>query len=550
MNKFKELLKPLRRKITVDLTVNYAILGFSTGLILSIAVILVSKFVYVKNIALINVTAILIGILIGIIVAFIKRPSYYKVASIGDSLGFKERFVTAFELITKGSMEINEQLVIKDAYEKAKQANFKKLYKIKAPKRKLQVTLILVVALMVSGYMPVVKADEISKQIEVTERVNEEIKKIEEASKAAQKDVTNKKAQQINKRVNELIKELKKSSSEADAIKNIQKAQQELKKLSNDSLSKDLKDLGSKLTQYKTTKNLGEALVKGDMQAYARERQNFADKIQNASDKEKEEIIKDLKEFYEELAKDSELRDAVSEFHEMLERENLEDVNNALNNLDKQIESLVNESDELKEAINKLNEALSESSNSVGNQNGQQSGSQSSQTSQSGQNMTGQSGNQSNQQNQSGNSQNGQSGQSSSQGSQQNQSGSQSSQGQGQGQTPSQGTGDSATSGGTGNSASQNSGGNGRGTGHIENENIYSRAASGFEDFEANVTGQQNQGGTMEEQQVTGMGNVGKNVPYSEVIGQYSNQELKSLEEFEIPHGMKELVKDYFSTLE
>jgi len=42
----------------------------------------------------------------------------------------------------------------------------------------------------------------------------------------------------------------------------------------------------------------------------------------------------------------------------------------------------------------------------------------------------------------------------------------------------------------------------------------------------------------------------GSSVPYNQVIGQYKDKAMESIKASDIPPGMKDMVKEYFTSLE
>jgi hypothetical protein len=132
--------------------------------------------------------------------------------------------------------------------------------------------------------------------------------------------------------------------------------------------------------------------------------------------------------------------------------------------------------------------------------------------------------------------------------------GSETGKGQGEGQGQGQGTGQGEGQGqgsGTGQGQGQNkSGGQGRGQGHKPNEKIYSRQAQDKQDYDAQVDGIKNQSGDMHKVDQKTIGNRGVSVPYEEVYQQYRQDAIKFLEDDTIPYGIKNLVEEYFSSLE
>ena len=116
--------------------------------------------------------------------------------------------------------------------------------------------------------------------------------------------------------------------------------------------------------------------------------------------------------------------------------------------------------------------------------------------------------------------------------------------GQGQGQGNGQGQGQ-----GNGQGAGQNSG-QGRGFGHQETERVFTRNAEGKAGFDAKVEGQENESGQTSMTEHRTMGEAGESLPYERVYQTYRNEAMKTLEEENVPYGMREMVAEYFSALE
>lgn len=513
MKSLTNTLRPLRKRIMAEQRIHDTTSGLIVGIGLAILLLIVSKFILINHLAVFAFAGIFLCGAVGFFVAVIKRPTYDKVAIVGDSLGFKERFSTAMELLAKNTQGVVATLVIDDAILKAKTANFQNLYPVRMPKKKLQAVAILLVGLFVVGYMPSPKADELAKQQKIQVKIAEEIKSIEKAQKELFDQTTVKKAKEINANVDKLVKELKKSKTEAEAIQALQKTQEELKKISKDSVSKDLKALGEKLASHEKTRELGERLQKGDMDAVEEDMKKFSELIENATEEERKEIADILTEAALELAENTELAQSLDQLNGTIGNGDFSGLNAAMSQVGSQISELASEDEELREALEAMNQSLAESNQNLSSQKNQN------------------------------NSQQGQ-GEKEGQGQGEGQG-----EGQGQGQAQGQGEGQGQAQ-GQGQSQGQGQGGSGRGKGHVENENIYSRKAEGLQDYEAKIQGMQNESGTMEEQEQKGIGNTGGTVPYDQVISAYRPEELKALEDYEIPHGMKELVKEYFSTLE
>lgn len=120
--------------------------------------------------------------------------------------------------------------------------------------------------------------------------------------------------------------------------------------------------------------------------------------------------------------------------------------------------------------------------------------------------------------------------------------------GEGQG-AEGEGTGGQTGSGGSG-TAGVGNGGQGRGFGHAEPEKIYTRSAAGKDGYDAQLKGTDSEEGQTTITEHRTMGQAGTSVPYDTVYGQYRNEAMETLENSSVPYGMRELVSDYFATLE
>ncbi len=509
-------LKPLKRKMILKQCFNYAAFGLLIGVLISGLILIASKFILIENMAFLIFIANVAAVGLGVLIAIIKSPSYYEVAKASDSLGYKERFTTALEL-SKNTDAVSK-LVIEDALQKAKENDISKQYKIGFPKKTFYLICAFAILAVVVGFIPSPVAKELTQQKLVKNKVEEEVVKIEKVQKKINEDITAKDAKELDAKVKELTKDLKKAKTEAEAIKQIQKAQSELKKLANNTVSKDLKKLGEKLTQNEKTKALGESLQKGDVEQIEKELKELNDFLENASEEELKELADFLKEAAKEIAENMDLAENISEFSSQLASGSLGDkASKSFQTASNKISQIASQNSEFRDAIEQYNKAFSESSKSLQGKSSQSS----------------------------------QKGQTAPKGEGQGEESEGEGEGEGSGSGSGSGNGNGGGQGSNGNGGNASgSPGSGRGTGHIANENIYSRKAQNYGDYETQVKGTQNEGGSLDEQEQKGIGSVGEVVSYDKVIGEYKDEALKSLEDYEIPGGMKSLVREYFSTLE
>ena len=86
--------------------------------------------------------------------------------------------------------------------------------------------------------------------------------------------------------------------------------------------------------------------------------------------------------------------------------------------------------------------------------------------------------------------------------------------------------------------------------GHQETERVFTRNAEGKAGFDAKVEGQENESGQTSMTEHRTMGEAGESLPYERVYQTYRNEAMKTLEEENVPYGMREMVAEYFSALE
>ncbi len=524
MQSLIKALKPLRKRMILQNCLNYALMGLMTGCFGGLILIVLGKFILLEDILILTLAVIGFFLLIGLICGTVLKPDTYKVAETGDSLGYKERFVTALELTGSNENNIYASLEIEDAINRAKEADFKK-YKITPPRKPLILILILSLAMLAVGFTRSPFEARLNEEQRIREVAAKEQGLIEKQAEEILKDIPKSKINDVNERLELLYNQLKQAKNKGELIKSLQNAQSELKRLAKESINKDLRQLGEKLAQNALTRELGENLLKGDPNAIENQLSMFKDFLQGVSSEDLKNLAKFYKEMADEIENNSQLSQTLNELSSKLAQGGNYD--SEIENLSKQLNSLATQDQELRDAINKLNESVAKSAMRQGAQS-----QQSNQTNQS-------SSETSNSQNFNSQQNSGQPGQQQGNTGQQNNNGSQSQQGTG-------------TS--TSQSAQQNTGesqpGPGRGTGHIENEEIYVRNVAGMSESEMDIYGEENEGGTRSQQETSYDGNKGGNVPLSRVINEYRNEALNFPDEAQIPAGIRNLVKEYFTNLQ
>ncbi len=316
------------------------------------------------------------------------------------------------------------------------------------------------------------------------------LEKIEQVQEETKQDMTKEEEKIFAQAVKSLEKELKQSKTQKQAEDAIQQAQQEMKTLEKQSVSKDLKALAETLQKQSGMEQLANEMEKGNGKGISAAMQNIMQQLQSMSAEQKAALAQALAQT--EIS-DADMQQVLEQLQEALQ--NGADLQEILENLEKVAVGQANQNANLRYGLQQMNQVLAE--------NALQSPSQSPS----------------------------------------NQGGA----GNGNGQPVNGGgAGNGSINGGQGMGTS----GKGRGFGHIESEKIYTRSAAEKAGKDVQIQGTDTQMGQITMTQHHTMGERGESVPYDTVYQQYRNDAMRTLDEQNIPYGMKTLVSDYFSTLE
>lgn len=285
-----------------------------------------------------------------------------------------------------------------------------------------------------------------------------------------------------------LEKDLKTAKTKKAAEEAVREAQQNMKQLEKESVSKDLKELAETLKQEENTTALSEALEQGDEASISQAMEQLLQKMAAMDKGQAASLAQQLAEAAENIS-DEELQEALKAL------ENGADPSEASEALKNALLSQAQVNSALRSSLQKLNRNVGQKSLAKKVEGeGESTG------------------------------------------------------GEGQG-AEGEGTGGQTGSGGSG-TAGVGNGGQGRGFGHAEPEKIYTRSAAGKDGYDAQLKGTDSDEGQTTITEHRTMGQAGTSVPYDTVYGQYRNEAMETLENSSVPYGMRELVSDYFATLE
>ena len=487
MKEFLRLLAPLRHKLMAERFLKWFIYGETAAGILCLAVVVLSKFwTEIPSLPLCGVF-VLLGLLIALGAAFfLRKVTEKETAETADALGGAERMITTMELLGKGAQNPVEEMAVADGFAKAREMDFAKLYRMRLPVKVLRVLALVVVLTIGAGFMPV------RRDAEAEAYANAQLERIEQVKKEETPELSKEEKKVFLEAAKALEKDLKTAKTQKAAEEAVREAQQNMKQLEKESVSKDLKELAETLKQEESTAALSEALEQGDSSAISKAMEQLLQKMAAMDKGQAASLAQQLAEAVENIS-DAELQEALKALEEALE--NGADQSEAGEALKNALLSQTQMNSALRSSLQKLNCNVGQQSLAKKvESNGESPG------------------------------------------------------GEGQG-SEGEGTGGQTTNGGNGGTGT-GTGGQGRGFGHAEPEKIYTRSAAGKDGYDAQLKGTDSEEGQTTITEHRTMGQAGTSVPYDTVYGQYRNEAMETLENSSVPYGMRELVSDYFATLE
>ena len=487
MKEFLRLLAPLRHKLMAERFLKWFIYGETAAGILCLAVVVLSKFwTEIPSLPLCGVF-VLLGLLIALGAAFfLRKVTEKETAETADALGGAERMITTMELLGKGAQNPVEEMAVADGFAKAREMDFAKLYRMRLPVKVLRVLALVVVLTIGAGFMPV------RRDAEAEAYANAQLERIEQVKKEETPELSKEEKKVFLEAAKALEKDLKTAKTKKAAEEAVREAQQNMKQLEKESVSKDLKELAETLKQEESTAALSEALEQGDSAAISQAMEQLLQKMAAMDKGQAASLAQQLAEAAENIS-DAELQEALKALEEALE--NGADPSEAGEALKNALLSQAQMNSALRSSLQKLNHNVGQQSLAKKvESNGESPG------------------------------------------------------GEGQG-SEGEGTGGQTTNGGNGGTGT-GTGGQGRGFGHAEPEKIYTRSAAGKDGYDAQLKGTDSEEGQTTITEHRTMGQAGTSVPYDTVYGQYRNEVMETLENSSVPYGMRELVSDYFATLE
>lgn len=504
MDRLKKSLRKLRIKIITENAVKYLFAALILSLSINIVLVFISKFIFISEIDKIRVFIFLITLFVMLAAFLFKIPTYYDIAIKADSLGFKERFITAYEILKEKNETEFSKYVISDALEKAENNKIHKLYKLKFPKKFFYIVLILILSNLFSGFIPNTNAEKIEEQKDIKIKINDELIKLNNIKEEL--NLKNSKNELINNEVKKLEKELKKSNTKQEAVKAIRNTQKELLDIQKKKTNKNLKKLEEMLSKNDITDDFLEAVNENDSSKMQKQKDELYNKLKNLNDTDKKNISEQLDNIASQMGESQELKKSIEELSQSIlnNSNDSETIKNNIESLQKNIEEIEKENSDVENSIEKINKELSESANKFSKQENSQ-------------NIIDSDENKTDSNNGNNNSENN--------------------------KNESQGNLNDEK-----NKLQNNKSSEQRGKGHIENKEIYSRKAQDYKEYGTKLNNQASNYSLQDEK--NGTGTSGEVIEYDKIYNNYKEEALNSLESEDIPYGVKEIIKDYFLALE
>ncbi len=512
-NEFLNLFKPLKRKIELNKYIKVLFVTESVALVILLFAIIYSKNRYLSPLVFIFI--ILLPFVISFVYTkFLNKLTIKDVILTADSFGYNERFITAYENLEKNENKIINDIQFDDAFSKAKNGNFNKKYCIVFPK-KIAILLFLMIAINVFVGFTYEKVYDMESKFE------KNLVNIDEAVDNIKKDdnINSVDKYTIGKELSKLDKKLRFSKDEKEALDVLEEAEKTFKSLEKDFKSNDVKSLSDFKNNYLNNSALKEKLENVDPSDTEKYLDALNEALSSLNAGDLENFLENLKSVSSSLS-NSQLSEAIENYLKNIENGNFNSSNNGLSNLKDALNNAISSNNNLNTSFNSISKELSEAKNILQNVNvnPQNSNAQTSTT------------NNSLSQNNNSTNNSGQSTQ-----------GNMSSNGQGNGSG-------SGTMSGTGSGTGQ--GGQGRGTGHVEYEKIYTRDAKNYADYTEKINGQENENGETSFNEAYSIGENGNAVDYKSVISEYKKGALSEMNSEQLPYGLKSMVEEYFISLD
>jgi hemoglobin-like flavoprotein len=561
INSIYKSVRPLKNRMHAERAAKIFILALAVASAASMILSLVALFYPVPF--LINKIAWIFSgaFAIALVAAFFSRPGNLVVLKTADALGLCERLITAYEFRNENSPIALIQR--KDAQLEAERFNYKEMYRIRFPGKPALIAGGLLILTIVLFSIPTrfreeaVKAENLAREIKnQTEKLNAIKEELNESSKLSTEEID-----EIKKKIEGLLKELKKAGSAEEALKAVSRSQNELVELmERERLESNLSKLFENIEPIAEALASEEKLSGSDINELKQKLKQLLNQIANSGNEERQKLSDAIAGAAQNMKGNQALSNILEALAKALATGNSMMMDQQLSELLSSLSSVEGSQGQLDdETLGKIVDALKEARLQIAQLSRDDTlyGSGGQGEKQAGNNVNGsvnhgQSGNQSNQgEGRQGGQNSGNQGQAGNQG----QPGNQANSGEGGAQTG-QSSGSAGNQSGKGDVGytgnDQESSGKQPGNSQIEKyESVFVPTQLGG-DGDPSLAG----GTKLDSGQSYWIGSEGTPVPkgyiipYNEVFNEYKSEAINRIDSEIIPPVMKDIVRDYFTSLE
>ncbi|MDD4494125.1 MAG: hypothetical protein PHV32_07215 [Eubacteriales bacterium] len=574
LRKLFKSIKPLKRRMHLNNAIYLLSVAFLSasgiGLIIAAAA-LITPIPFAEKTILTAASVIMAA---GVPGALLSRPRSLKCLKMADSLGLKERLITAWQFRERKDSvyEVQRQ----DALNEAGRFDFKSHYPIKAPIREIVASIVIAVvtvSLLLTGSPARLQAKTIEEVIEENRKQAEHFEEIKEGLKD-EKELTEEQKQALEEQLNKLIEQLREAKSEEDAIKALSKTNHQLEELYKEQKMQELSQLEQALRGNPSTEGLAEAIKNKDANNLEEALERLKEELAGMNMGERQELAELLEETAESLGEADKESQALSELAAAIENASGEisdedsiRIQEAASNLSEAIQNAMASTSEgsgsaganaggaigkLMKSLNGAKRSIAYSAGSSGRftaqgEQGEGEGQGSGEGEGEGQGSGSGEGQGQGQGSGSGEGQGSGSGEGEGQGQ-----GSGSGEGEGQGGGSGAGGGSTNTDGGQGGQDGTGNGSKPSGEGGVrEFESIYVPERLGGDGTGSSIPGAPGEGGSSQWYEASDVPvEKGAVVSYDKVLQQYKQEAFYHIDSVNIPPMMKDLVREYFTSLE
>lgn len=470
------------------------LIGMTISLICSFILTLLSLMVVIPHTLEKCLLIVIGGLLISLVYGMLKAPKKQDVARLLDATGLEERVSTALMLINEESMR--SKLQQEDTWEHLKQYDMKQHFPWKLPLKRIGINLLLILGISVLMLIPT-KAKLLEKEWKNFEKEKSKLQRQLEAAKKEINEVgnlTEKEKIQIGELLENTLQEIPKTEKQSEVEKTMQRLDKKLEKVTEQVVDEKGKEQLQSIQRQLTSefaKKMSEN-AKKDLSALkdTLEKNKLTKPLADTlmSDLADQKAIEEAaRALQEQLSKlsDAEKKALAQTFKEAADKVSDASLANYLATASQEILQQQLSMEEMEAALNQLKNMAQNNKQNQGEGQNQWQG-----------------------------------------------------QSQGQGENQGSGNGSGWDTGSKNGKQEESNGSIGSPTQMLENNDI--TQLSGQIDHETQIK---------QEEIPYGLNIAGEKIDYHEVVGEYSDKALESIEEETMPEQMKEVIKTYFEAI-